>query len=643
MPLRLYVAPNGDDRWTGTRPTPNRARTDGPLATLQRALQIVAERKPSSATLFLRGGTYWLTEPIVLTPDHSHLTLQAYRNEKPILSGGTPLLGWREATLDGKRVWAITLPADLPIPFRQLFVNGRRAQRARYPTKGYLKVAELPDSTPDWFQGHQRFRYHPNDLPPLRNPSEGEVVVFNRWVESRLPIQHLKPAERLIEFAKRSVFQLQVDDLYFLEGVREALTDPGEWYLDTQTRTLYYIPRQGERIQRTVAVVPRLSQLVRMLGEPEKERYIEGVVWRGITFAHTEWSLPTEMEVGEFPQAAVGVPGAFYAEDIRNCRIEACEFRHLGGYALELGRGCQRNFIERCTLTDLGAGGIKLGEPTIRDHEAEQTFSNTIQHCQITDGGKLFASAVGIWIGQSAHNRIAHCEIADFYYTGISIGWTWGYGRSLAGGNRVEFNHVHHIGKRSDGDGPVLSDMGGIYTLGIQTGTHIHHNRWHDIAGYRYGGWGIYFDEGSTGIVAEYNLVYRTTHGGFHQHYGRDNLMRNNIFAYARDHQLQASRPEPHRRFRFERNIVIGRGAQWLAGGIDTHMEFENNLYWREDGSELRFGQWSWEEWRAQGMDRGSQIADPQFVNPQADDFRLKPTSPALKMGFEPFVDALPR
>ncbi|MFQ3612014.1 MAG: right-handed parallel beta-helix repeat-containing protein, partial [Fimbriimonadales bacterium] len=125
--MQLYVAPNGDDRWSGTRPTPNRTRTDGPLASLPRALQRVAERKTSSATIFLRGGTYWLTEPIVLTPEHSHLTIQAYRDEKPILSGGIPLSGWHETTLDGKRVWALTLPAGLPIPFRQLFVNGKRA------------------------------------------------------------------------------------------------------------------------------------------------------------------------------------------------------------------------------------------------------------------------------------------------------------------------------------------------------------------------------------------------------------------------------------------------------------------------------------------------------------------------------------
>jgi parallel beta-helix repeat protein len=244
---------------------------------------------------------------------------------------------------------------------------------------------------------------------------------------------------------------------------------------------------------------------------------------------------------------------------------------------------------------------------------------------------------VGIWIGQSAHNRVAHCEIADFYYTGISIGWTWGYGRSLARGNIVEYNHVHHIGKKSDGSGPWLSDMGGIYTLGVQPGTTIRNNLWHDIAALRYGGWGIYFDEGSSGILAENNLVYNTTHGGFHQHYGRDNTVQNNIFAWGRDHALQATRPEEHIRFRFVRNIVLHRGAQILAGNLDFHFVFDHNLYWRVDGDAVRFGTLNWEQWQAKGMDRNSIRADPQFRDPARNDFRLAETSPARQLGFQPF------
>ena len=229
----------------------------------------------------------------------------------------------------------------------------------------------------------------------------------------------------------------------------------------------------------------------------------------------------------------------------------------------------------------------------------------------------------------------------DFYYTGISIGWTWGYGTALASNNTVEFNHVHHIGVKSDGDGPILSDMAGIYTLGKQPGTTIRNNLWHDMAGIRYGGWGIYFDEGSSGILAESNVVYRTTHGGFHQHYGETNVVRNNIFAFARDHQIQRTRNEPHQSFAFVTNIVYFDTGVLLTGdlGGDQYL-FDWNVYFdaRPDAKpdQLRVGPCTWQQWLERGHDRHSLVTDPLFVAPQQNDFRLQANSPALKIGFHP-------
>lgn len=640
----LYVSPDGNDAWSGRRATPNRQRSDGPLRTPQRALQLLLQSEPAPTEIRLRGGVYYLQEPLIITPEHTEkaqrrLTLSAYEGETPIFSGGRRIVGWQQGKWNGKIVWSAEIPEvrEGRWSFRQLFVNGRRATRARHPNKGYLEMEALLDSTPDWVHGHTRFRYRAGDIPMFSSFENGEVLVFNRWVENRLPLKAIDPQERILSFGKRSTFALQEGDLYYLENLPEALDMPGEWYLSHCEGKLYYLPRQGERIEDLEAIAPALPQLVRVVGQPEQGRYVEGVRFYGIVFRHTEWSLPAEMETGGFVQAAFGVPAAIYAEGARRCEWIHCTVEQVGTYGIELGRGCQHNRIEGCMIHDLGAGGVKIGEPTIREDPREQTFGNTVQDCVIQDGGKLFASAVGIWIGQSYSNRLIHNTISNFYYTGISIGWTWGYGKSLAGGNLVEFNHVHHIGMRSDGDGPVLSDMGGIYTLGIQHGTVIRNNLWHDIAGYRYGGWGIYFDEGSTGIVAENNLVYRTTHGGFHQHYGRENIVRNNIFAYARDHQIQASRPEDHLRFTFERNIVLGRGAQWLTGGIDANIRFDYNLYWREDGDELRFGGDDFLAWQAKGQDVHSRVADPLFENPAEGDFRLKPNSPAFALGFKPF------
>ena len=184
--------------------------------------------------------------------------------------------------------------------------------------------------------------------------------------------------------------------------------------------------------------------------------------------------------------------------------------------------------------------------------------------------------------------------------------------------------------------------MGGIYTLGKQPGTTIRNNLWHDIAATRYGGWGIYFDEGSSGILAENNVVYRTTHGGFHQHYGETNVVRNNVFAFARDHQIQRTRPEPHQSFSFVTNIVYFDSGVVLTGdwSDDAHYQMDWNVYFdaRPDAKpdQLGLGPCTWEKWLERGHDRHSLVADPLFVAPQRNDFQLQPNSPAFKLGFRP-------
>ena len=264
-----------------------------------------------------------------------------------------------------------------------------------------------------------------------------------------------------------------------------------------------------------------------------------------------------------------------------------------------MGRGCRNDRVVGCELSDLGGGGVKVGEQAVRDDPAEQTHDVVVSDDHIHDGGLVFSQAVGVWVGQSYGDRIAHNHIHDFYYTGVSCGWTWGYGKTLAHDNIIEFNDIHDLGKG------WLSDMGGVYTLGDQPGTVVRSNVIHDVTGLHYGGWGIYFDEGTTGVVAEDNLVYRTTHGGFHQHYGKDNIVRNNVFALGREAQLQRTRAEDHRSFTFERNIVYYRTGKLLQGAWDDdRVSLDSNLYWRAGGGDVRFGDLTWAQWQRQGAGR---------------------------------------
>jgi parallel beta-helix repeat protein len=376
--------------------------------------------------------------------------------------------------------------------------------------------------------------------------------------------------------------------------------------------------------------------------------FVHLIVFLGITFSNSGFNLSYSKttqpakNVGGFSQASIPIPAAVHGDGLRDCVFERCSFEHLGNWAFQLARGCQSNRIEQCRFEDLGAGGMKLGEDTIREKSADQSFANRITGCTFHNGGNVFHSAVALWIGQSFNNTIARNEISEFFYSGISLGWSWGYGASLNRGNRVEENHVYHIGIKSNSLEPILSDMGGIYVLGGRDGTVIRRNTFHDIAGIHYGGWGIYLDEGSSNVLVEQNLVYRTTHGGFHLHYGKDNIIRNNIFAFGRDLQIQHSKPEDHRGFTFTRNIVISDKPR-MVGGPDnspgaTNDDYDHNLYWCTKSDKLTFAGKTWDEWRALKKDEGSAIADPKFSDPSHGDFRLSDDSAALKIGFVPWL-----
>jgi hypothetical protein len=633
----FYVATNGNDSWSGTLSSPNDGKTDGPFASLVKARD--ASRLAKGAAVYVREGTYFLNEPLILTPGDSGTTFSAYENEKPIISGGRQIKGWKNVEIEGKKLWMIEIPEvkDGKWLFHELWVNGKRRVMARHPNKGYLKVADVIEKTAEWTQGQSSFQFNEGDMKAWKTADDAEVVVMCRWVESHLPIKSIDESQRVVYFPYKSVFQLAGGDQYYVENALELLDAPGEWYLNKKEGKLYYMPMSDEDMSIAEVIAPVLTQLVRLEGKPEAGQIIQNVIFKDLAFSHTEWWLPEGS--GGFGQAAVGVPGMIYGEGANNCTWENCTIAHAGNYAIELSRGCKDNKIIYCEISDLGAGGVKLGETSIRGNEAERTSGNEVRDCQIHDGGIIFHSAIGVWIGQSPNNRIAYNNIYNFYYTGVSIGWTWGYGPAIATGNILEANNIHHIGVKTDGDGPILSDMGGVYTLGNHEGTVIRHNVFHDIKGYNYGGWGIYFDEGTTHIVAENNLVYNTTHGGFHQHYGKENIFRNNIIAFARDWQIQRSRPEEHISFYFERNIVYWDKGVAFSGSLgNMNIVFNHNLYFATGDGQMKFNDLSFEQWQEKGMDKDSIMADPMFVDPAKRDFHLKPGSPADETGFVPFL-----
>ena len=661
LPADFYVAPAGDDAWSGRLHAPPAAdAADGPFATLARAQEAVRTLRIQQPDLkrpvvvAVRGGFYPLADTWKFSaadsgrPD-SPTVFAAYQNERPVISGGEQISGWQ---VDCQGRWHAKLEdvAAGRWSFTQLFANDQRRHRPRLPRAGYYKIAAAAEPSPaSQGKGFDRFQFEAGDLQPdWQNLRDVEVLGFHQWSASRMRIESIDPRNRIVTFtgATRGLapwIAFAAGRRYRVENVREALAEPGQWHLDHATGELVYIPRDGETPENTQIVAPRVATLVDLEGDLKEQRWVEHIELRGLTFAHSNWELPASGQ--SIPQAEIFLPAAIVARGVRHCRIADCAVRHTGAYAIALAEGCAHNRIENCELLDLGAGGVKIGtlggpqswgpEKGEPSQDAGETRKNTVRNCTIAHGGRLHPAAVGVWIGHAAHNIITHNEIFDLYYTGISVGWQWGYAKSRSHHNEITFNHIHTIGQR------VLSDMGGVYTLGISTGTVVSNNLIHDVQSFDYGGWGLYTDEGSTGITMENNLVYRTRTGGFHQHYGRDNKIANNIFAFGEQQQLQRTRVEPHTSFTFERNIVYWDSAAPLFAGQwrDPGVKLDHNIYWSTapepidtiDG--LTFAAWQAES----KQDVHSRVVDPRFVDPDNGDFHPRADSPAADVGFVPF------
>ena len=651
----LYVSPAGSDAWSGTLAEPNAEKTDGPLATIHRARDLARALKGQAGrstpvVVALRGGTYYLAETFVLTPDDSGtaevpVVYRAFPGERPVLSGGRRVQDWKIGA-DGR--WTVTLDdvKEGRWTFSQLFADNQRRMRSRLPKQGYLKPGEVVPAAEDK-RGYDRLRYQGDEVrSDWANLHDVETVGFHQWGISRLRIESVDTQQRIIQFTgatctKSGWNRFPKDDRFFLVNVKEAMSEPGEWYLDRPSGVLTYIPKPGEKPDSTVVVAPALDRIVDFQGNLETAAWVTNVRFEGLTFAHSHWLLAPEGQ--SYPQAEVGLDAAISAVGARDIVFRNCAVCHTGAYGIAFGHGCRDNTVEGCELVDLGAGGIKIGHIGPGDWgsvnrlpaDPEKICSHiTVQDCLVAHGGRLHPAGIGVWIGLSGYNRVLHNTVHDLYYSSFSIGWTWGYHNTPAHHNELAYNHAYDIGQG------VLSDMGGVYTLGVSPGTHIHHNVFHDITSYRYGGWGLYTDEGSSNIVMENNLIYRTTNAGFHQHYGRENQIRNNILAFGTQQQVQRTRTEDHLSFTLERNILYwdnespAYGSNWR----DDNFVTDYNVFFNTEhpvviyqGMDLK----TWQEKRKK--DLHSIVVDPGFKAPQEGDFTLAADSPALKIGFVPF------
>jgi len=549
----IYVSPDGD--------TDNPGTIDKPISlegVKDKLSSEIKQKELKELNVIFRKGTYQFSSTLILDDYQSFdgtvkVVFKAYKDEEVVFSGAQEITGW-EAT--GKGIWEKDLEDDEY--FEQLYVNDRMATRARTPNKS--------DEVSQWFL--IRADYDLNDAKEIErldillkdadlsdygSVNYGEIVIMKDWATFRKQINIVIPDKALINVklpvlttalnrTGNSLFAYERQSGYnaYLEGHPGFLDAEGEWAIDTDRKKILYKPVDGENIENTSIFRPVIPRLLIIRGT--KDHKIQNVHFENIRFSHTGYWLPKSGHDGS--QAAMFytdnknkswsmdddalLPEAVRLENVENCSFKQCRFSLIGGSGLYLGKGCQLISVSDNTFRDIGGNcllsGLKI-DPV--DDSLVMVSNNTINDNLISNGGRIYPSGVGIWLGFCHSHNILNNTVCDMPYTGISVGWQWNPLPTSSGSNRIENNHIHHVMKS-------LGDGGGIYTLGKQPGSILKGNHIHDIERSKYNhaspNNGIFIDEGSRDYRVEGNLIYKAIGAPIRGHRAAGVTIENNVF-----------------------------------------------------------------------------------------------------------------
>lgn len=443
----IHVDVNGSDDNPGSKTKP--------FATLQGAQKkvrgLIDAGLDEPVNVVIGGGRYYLAEPLLLGPEDSGtaefpVTWRTAKDERVVLSGGVPIKGgWKKA--GGNNIWHIDVPAVKEgLNFRQLFVEGKRAIRARFPNAS--------EKNPFLYAvggGIDHARIDPGLVKTGWAGPDTQINVvahwkfFNQWntvtgVDAKTGRIDIADSERHGKIIKSNWF--------WIEGVKEELDEPGEWYLGRDKGRLYYMPEADENPNTLEFVASRLNVIVYAKGDVEKKTHVEYVNFKGIEFRHTAFSL------GHI-EARVHTDAAIRLENAKNCNIENCHFENIGGYALWLHLDSQRNVFDRNTVLYSGGGGVLMTGSRLSYMDDSKVFTrgkiaatvapilnrvtrNTVKHCGKIRyyGGGVHLDSRPFNMSMMPGNYIAHNYFSDLSRNGI-------FAFRNQGGNVVEYNHIH--------------------------------------------------------------------------------------------------------------------------------------------------------------------------------------------------------
>lgn len=552
----IWISPKGSDFNDGTRQSPK--------ATLTSALRQAREwrrtednRIQGGITIYMEGGTYAFHEPVFIRPEdsgtkESPTIIRSVGDEKVILSGGISINGWKK---QGK-VWVADVPVfnGRPLDFRQLWVNGKKAVRARdvEDFEKMNRICSVDEKNEILYVPVVSIRRLIDNKGNLK-AKYAEMVLHQMWCVANLRIRSVEvqgdsaairfhQPESRIQFEHPWPRPMVTTDghnsAFYLTNARELQDVPGEWYHDIDARKVYYYPREGEKMQEAEVIVPAVETLVRVEGT--LDRPVCHIRFEKITFSYTTWMRPSEkghvpLQAGMYltdgyridpkmqrnylnhpldnqgwlgrPAAAVRVVAA------KQIDFERCRFEHLGSTRLDYEEAVQGGVVRGCLFRDIAGNGLLVGSFSPAAHETHLPYDPAdrrevctqqhINNCYFTEIGNEDWGCLAIAAGYVGDVNIEHNEISEVPYSGISLGWGWTQTVNCMRNNRVHANLIHHYAKH-------MYDVAGIYTLGSQPKSYVTENCVHSIykPGYVHdpNHWFyLYTDEGSSFITVRDN------------------------------------------------------------------------------------------------------------------------------------------
>ena len=556
----IYVSLQGNDKNSGTK--------EAPFYTLNRAIKQAREwrrlnRPEIAGGIYIRleEGVYAQRNSLFLRPEDSGTpdsptVICAVDGAHPVISGGVAVTGWKRGCNHPaipeklkQKIWSAEAPliGNRRVETRQMWVNGHKVQRAaQFPGGGLERMIDFnPEEQTITIPVSQNV-----NPKRLQNAGQLEMIVHQRWAIAILRVKSIdaKDGQAVVRFHEPEshlefahpwpqpvIGGEKGNSSFCLTNALELLDQPGEWFQEYPSGTIYYYPQAGENMETAEVIIPALETLVTIDGT--LSRPVKHIQFNGITFAHTSWMRPSyqghvtlqggfplldayklqepglpekaELENQAWiirPETAIRVRGAEHID------FKHCTFRHLSSTGLDYEWAVTASSVEDCQFTDIGGtallvgafpdGGFETHVPFIPADVRELCSHITIRNNFISNVTNEDWGCVGIGAGYVRNMDISHNEVCHLNYSGICVGWGWTSLESGMCNNRIEANYVHHFARR-------LYDAGGLYTLSNQPGSVMRNNRIEHLIEAPYAtndrAFYIYLDEATDGYTMENN------------------------------------------------------------------------------------------------------------------------------------------